>query len=135
MHDEEHGVYLFGEEHDEEVMEVEGRCVGLPQGKYVYLVFHGTDKHETYFFKQLIIVSETSESNRGGWRNPGFNGAGAWSDCWVQFRKCKCGRDAMIWAFKVHDDVMEASSGLYREVWHRLITEMKADRQAKKRAQ
>jgi len=41
----------------------------------------------------------------------------------------------MIWAFKVHDDVMEASSGLYREVWHRLITEMKADRQAKKRAQ
>jgi len=54
MHDEEHGVYLFGEEHDEEVMEVEGRCVGLPQGKYVYLVFHGTDKHETYFFKQQL---------------------------------------------------------------------------------
>ena len=123
--------------HDEEVMEATGCCFGLPQGRYLYLVMHGSDEltNQTYFFKQLIIVSETSESNRGGWRNPGFNGAEAWSDCWVRFRKCKCGRDAMMWAFKVHDEVMKVSSKLYKQVWHRLITEMRADIQAKKLAQ
>jgi len=121
--------------HDEEEMEATGSCSGLPQGKYLYLVFHGINNNETYFFNQLIIVSETSDGNAGGWRNPGFNGAEAWSDCWVRFRKCKCGRDAMMWAFKVHDEVMKVSSKLYKQVWYRLIAEMRADMQAKKWAQ
>jgi len=57
--------------HDEEVMEATGCCFGLPQGRYLYLVMHGSDEltNQTYSFKQLVIVSETSDGNRSGWRN------------------------------------------------------------------